>query len=370
MIPPGEAPGLVLHDVSVRFGTRVGLVGVSLAVGRGERVVLLGPSGEGKTTLLRAIAGLDELVAGHVRVGGRDVSRDLPESRGVVYLHQRPSMFPHLSVVDNVGFPMEVRGIPRLQARERAMVLLERVQLAPLATRSALALSGGQQHRVAIARALAADPVALLLDEPFNALDPALRADVRDSVVESLGVAGGPSVLMVTHDVDEAAALGDRIAVLLGGRIVQDAPPAVTLSRPATHAVARFLGVPNCVAGTSDGRGTFTCALGQFACDLPAGRAMLVARADAMRAASAIGVADDRNDASPASQITATVEALQHRVGGTTLRVRLENAGSGDPLPLTVVAGIGALPTPGDVVSLDILRDRVHVVAADPASHV
>ncbi|MES2522269.1 MAG: ABC transporter ATP-binding protein [Gemmatimonadota bacterium] len=349
--------GLVLQDVSVRFGARAGLSGVSLAVGPGERVVLLGPSGEGKTTLLRAIAGLNELAGGTVHVGGRLVSRDRPERRGVVYLHQRPSMFPHLSVIDNVGFPMEVRGIARREARERAVVLLERVQLADLAERPALALSGGQQHRVAIARALAAEPAVLLLDEPFNALDPALRADVRAAVVESLQVADGPSVLMVTHDVDEAAALGDRIAVLLGGRIVHDGVPSEVLSRPASLAVARFLGVPNSVPGSCDGASTFTCVLGQFPSSLPAGRAVLVARADAFRVAHEGG----------SHRVAASVEAVQHRVGGTTLRVRPDVA---TDVSLTVLPGDGALPVPGQRLLIEVFPDRVHVVATDAPPHV
>jgi len=324
----------------------MGLQNLSLAVAPGERVALLGPSGVGKTSLLRAIAGLEWTLAGRVLVNGRDVTGLKPERRGIVYLHQAPSMFPHLSVLDNVGFPLEVRGATRAQARERAAPLLERVQLASLASRPSTALSGGQRHRVALARALAANPAVLLLDEPFNALDPALRTDVRDAVLDLLSTEGGPGVLVVTHDVDEAAALGHRIVVLMEGRVVQDGAPAEVLARPASLVVAEFLGIPNLVPGECDGRGTFTCALGSYPAGLPRGPAVLVARADALRASGA----DCHTRGVPA-----TVVDMLHRVGG--LHVRLRTGG----VELIAVPDPDATFSTGDTVRLSVAVNRVHI---------
>ncbi len=232
---------LQLHDLTVPFGESTGLTGVSLRVAAGERVVLLGPSGEGKTTLLRAIAGLAPVRAGRILIGAREVSALPPEQRNAVYLHQVPVLFPHLRVRENVAFPLTVRGMPRAERARMVAPLLERLGLGALADRLPSALSGGQRHRVALARALAAKPQLLLLDEPLAALDPVLRADVREAIREAHAESGA-AVVLVTHDLDDATALGDRIAVLLGRQIAQVATPAELFARPASPDVMRFLG--------------------------------------------------------------------------------------------------------------------------------
>lgn len=341
---------MVLRGASVPFGTRDGLHDIDLVVAPGERVALLGPSGAGKTTLLRAIAGLEPMTAGSLHVGGADVTRALPERRGVVYLHQTPMLFPHLSVEDNVGFPLEVRGATRAEARRRAGELLDRVQLSNLAHRSAGALSGGQRHRVALARALAANPAVLLLDEPFNALDPALRADVRDAVFTMLHHAHGPSVVIVTHDVDEAASLAGRMAVLLEGQVAQDATPADIMTRPASVAVARFLGLPNIVAGMCDGAGLFRCALGTFSTTLGAGAAALVSRPDGfvVHVTEPVGA-----DAFPAE-----VTSVRERVSGSLVVVR-----ACDDAGVQLVAALGeGIARAGDRVWVSVSRHRAQVV--------
>jgi putative spermidine/putrescine transport system ATP-binding protein len=267
----------------VLFGSRVGLRDVSLQVRSGERVALLGPSGTGKTSLLRAIAGLGGLSSGSIRVDGREVGSDPPERRGIVYMHQVPALFPHLTVLDNVAFPREVRGTPRREARRLAADLLHRVQLAELADRAPATLSGGQRHRAALARALAAKPAVLLLDEPFAALDPALRADVRDAVVKLLTEDTGPAVIVVTHDVDEAATLAGRLVVLLDGRLAQSGPPSELLAAPRSLAIARFLGLPNLIRGVRDDNGRIASALGTFRAAGPPGNVTLAVRASAIR---------------------------------------------------------------------------------------
>jgi ABC-type sugar transport system ATPase subunit len=232
---------LHLHDVAVPFGDSPGLAAVSLRMAAGERLALLGPSGEGKTTLLRAIAGLAPVRAGRITIGARDVTALPPERRDAVYLHQVPVLFPHLRVRENVAFPLAVRGMSRAE-RERAVApLLERLGLSTFADRLPSALSGGQRHRVALARALAAKPQVLLLDEPLAALDPVLRADVREAIREAHAESGA-AVVLVTHDLDDATTLGDRIAVLLGRELAQVATPVELFARPASLSVLRFLG--------------------------------------------------------------------------------------------------------------------------------
>jgi putative spermidine/putrescine transport system ATP-binding protein len=338
--------GLTVHEAQVRFGRATGLEALSLQVARGERLALVGPSGAGKTSLLRAIAGLDALGAGRIVVGGRDVTGAEPEARRVVYLHQAPSLFPHLSVLDNVAFPLEVRGTDRAAARRRAHALLEAVGLTAFAGRRGATLSGGQRHRAALARALAAEPEVLLLDEPFAALDPALRAEVREAVVALLD-ARGPAVVVVTHDVDEASGFAHRIAVLLDRRLAQVAAPTELLRRPVSVAVARFLGIPNIVPGVRDGRGGFVSALGCLPSAGASGPAVLIARPDAIVA-------------HPGGELP--VMSRHERVGGSVLSVQLTDG--------TVLAtpARGSDVLVGDRVRLEIDMARVHVLAGDASA--
>ncbi len=346
--------GVVVRDAHVMFGARAGLRDVSLHVRAGERLAVLGPSGVGKTSLLRAIAGLDALGSGRIIVNGVDLTNVAAERRGIVYLHQSPSLFPHLSVQDNVGFPMEIRGATRREARKRAGALLERVQLSAFAERAPATLSGGQRHRVALARALAASPNALLLDEPFAALDPELRSDVRSAVLALLDGDRAPATIVVTHDIDEAVSIAHQVTVLFDGTVAQHATPTALLSQPVSLAVARFLGLPNILPAVSDGAGVVTSPLGTFVSAIAAGPAVLVSRADAIRAQHiSIHEGDVLMNGLPHAHIV----AVQERVGGIVLRVRL------DAHDLSAVPFDGALFAPGDVVALHADRARIHVLS-------
>ena len=243
----GLDPALVLRDAAFPFGTgnggRIrGLSDIHLEVKRGERLLLVGPSGVGKTTLLKGIAGLTPLLAGTVHVLGQNVTALPPEARGAVYLHQSPVLFPHRTVEGNVAFPLEVRGVPRSEIAFRVQEVLDAVHMGALSTREIGALSGGERHRVALARAVVACPPLLLLDEPLTALDPALRAEVREAIL-TLQTRYAPGLVLVTHDLVDVGHLAHRVGVLLNGTLAQVASPKELFQNPASLAVARFLGM-------------------------------------------------------------------------------------------------------------------------------
>lgn len=343
------APGLTLVNGRIPFGSSMGLAGISLTVARGERLVLVGPSGAGKTSLLRAMAGIGGMLAGQILVDGKDVTLEPPEARGIVYMHQMPTLFPHLSVIDNVTFPMEVRGMSRATARGHAQALLERVQLGRLADRRPDSLSGGQRHRAALARALAARPAALLLDEPFSSLDPSLRTEVRESVLELLGDRSGPAVVLVTHDVDEAAIIADRIAILLDGRIAQMGSPTDVLGAPRSVSIARFLGLTNVIRGSRDNNGQIDSPVARFPSPGPPGPVALVCRPGALR----VRLCRD-DDGATRGVVTTVVE----RVSGRMVIVR---AGEQE---LLAIPGEGRI-TVGTPVTLDVEPAAIHVFESD-----
>jgi ABC-type Fe3+/spermidine/putrescine transport system ATPase subunit len=329
------APSLVVEALSAPFGEAPGLAEVSLDVAAGECVALVGASGAGKTTLLRAIAGLGPMSSGRVTLGGRDVTHEPPERRHAIYLHQTPLLFPHLTVAENVAFPLRVRRWAAPEISKRVAEALEAVRLAGFDARRPYTLSGGQRHRVALARAIAARPAALLLDEPLAALDPSLREEVRETL-QALQRAYRPAVLLVTHDLDEAGLLATRVGVLLGGRLAQLAPPADLFRRPATIDVASFLGIPNVVPGTVDTAGRFESALGTLA---PTDHPLRPGPAAAVFGANALMPA-------AAGAIEGTVLQLRHRPRETTALIRV------GPLVLEARADTGTLPAPGDAVRL------------------
>ena len=240
----GPHDALALHDVVRTFGARQVLSGVSLTLARGEVVALLGASGCGKTTLLRLVAGLLAPSGGEIRIAGRTVASARlslpPEARGLAMVFQDYALWPHLSVARNVGFPLEMRRMPRAERDRRVAEALERVGLAAFASRPPGTLSGGQQQRVALARALVARPPLILFDEPLSNLDKELRDGLARDIAMLLREER-LSALYVTHDQGEAFAVADRVCVMAGGRILQDATPEMLVARPASTEVAQFL---------------------------------------------------------------------------------------------------------------------------------
>jgi ABC-type sugar transport system ATPase subunit len=225
--------------VTRRFRAAAALQGVDLAVEPGELVAVLGPSGSGKSTLLRTIAGLEPADAGRVLIDGADQAAVPPARRGVAMVFQSFALFPHLSVERNIGFGLRARGEPTGAVLEAARSL----RLEELLDRRPGELSGGERQRVALARALVAAPRVLLLDEPLSNLDAQLRASARTEI-RRVQERTGVTTLHVTHDQDEALALGHRVAVLRDGRVVQVGTPDELWERPASTWVARFVGTP------------------------------------------------------------------------------------------------------------------------------
>lgn len=256
---------------------------LSLTVAEGGLTALLGPSGAGKTTVMRMIAGLLAPDAGDIRLDGRSVLPLPPERRGVVMVFQNAPLFPHLTLAENVGFGLRMRGLPAATIAKRVGAMLDRVQLSGLGTRRPHQLSGGQQQRGALARALVLEPRLLLLDEPLSNLDAALRDEMR-TLIRTLQRETGVSMLVVTHDQSEAVVLADRVALMLDGRLAQEAAPDEIFTRPASVTVARFFGGVNFLTGHAGDAG-FDCALGRLPLPpgAPRGPGTLTIRPESLR---------------------------------------------------------------------------------------
>jgi multiple sugar transport system ATP-binding protein len=216
---------------------------VSLTVDDGEFVVLLGPSGCGKTTLLRVLAGLEYPTAGRVRIGDRDVTDLPPRKRAIAMVFQSYAVFPHLTVADNITFGLRMRGVDKRKARERVERAADLVELTEYLDRHPAQLSGGQRQRVAVARAIVMEPAVLLMDEPLSNLDALLRLTFR-AELKKLVAELGTTTIYVTHDQVEALSLGDRIAVMNRGEIIQVDDPGTVYAEPATRFVGAFIGNP------------------------------------------------------------------------------------------------------------------------------
>ncbi|MFZ0248853.1 MAG: ABC transporter ATP-binding protein, partial [Acidimicrobiales bacterium] len=236
--------------VTKRFGDTTAVDDLTLHVGDGELLVLLGSSGCGKTTALRMVAGLEEVTSGTVSIGERVVNDVDPKDRDVAMVFQSYALYPHLTVAKNIEFPLRQRGVDKEERSLKVKRAAETLGLGPLLDRKPGQLSGGQRQRVALARAIVREPLVFLMDEPLSNLDAALRVQTRADIVE-LQARLSTTTLYVTHDQVEAMTMGDRIAVMSEGTLQQVAAPEALYARPANTFVAHFLGSPgmNLVAG-------------------------------------------------------------------------------------------------------------------------
>ncbi|RBI84005.1 polyamine ABC transporter ATP-binding protein [Rhodosalinus halophilus] len=235
---------LSLHGLTKRFGSFTAVDGVSIDIPDGSFVCLLGPSGCGKTTLLRLLAGLEEPSAGRISVDGEDVTGTPAHLRGFGMVFQSLALFPHLTVAENVAYPLSIRGTPRDECRRRADELLSLVQLEGMGGRRIHQLSGGQRQRVAIARGLAIEPRLFLLDEPLSALDANLREHMQVEL-RQLQQRLGVTTVVVTHDQKEALTMADIVIVMDKGRVQQVGAPMEVYRDPANAFVAGFIGTSN-----------------------------------------------------------------------------------------------------------------------------
>ncbi|WP_232006163.1 ABC transporter ATP-binding protein [Mycobacterium sp. 852013-50091_SCH5140682] len=249
------APGsIVVQDLAKQYGRRAAVDGLTLSVESGEFLALLGPSGCGKSTTLRMLAGLEAPDRGAISISGRDVTRVPAHRRNVHTVFQSYALFPHLTVADNVAFPLRQQGVERSEVDRRVAEALAAVQLGDAGPKSVSNLSGGQQQRVALARAVVDRPAVLLLDEPMSALDRALRQAMQIEIrliQQELGV----TTILVSHDQEEALSLADRIAIMSNGRLEQVGSAEDVYDRPANRFVAGFVGEQNEISGRCDSRG-------------------------------------------------------------------------------------------------------------------
>jgi multiple sugar transport system ATP-binding protein len=235
---------VVLNKLRKVYGTVVAIPSLDLAIKDGEFVSLLGPSGCGKTTTLRMLAGLERPTAGRLIIGDRVVNDVPPGQRDIAMVFQSYALYPHLTVAENIAYPLRKRGVPRVERPALVQRAADLLQLGPLLDRKPRQLSGGQQQRVALGRALVRDPQLFLLDEPLSNLDAKLRAHMRAELIE-LHRRVGRTMVYVTHDQLEAMTMSTRIAVMQGGELQQFATPDDVYRRPANVFVASFIGTPS-----------------------------------------------------------------------------------------------------------------------------
>lgn len=347
MLMQATSHALEAERITKRYGAVTALDDVSLQIGRGRFVTLLGPSGSGKTTLLMAIAGFVQPDAGRLLLDGAPIQHLPPERRQFGMVFQGYALFPHLSVAENVAFPLRVRRTPKAEITERVRETLDLVQLGHLAQRLPRQLSGGQQQRVALARALVFRPSLLLLDEPLSALDKNLRVSMQDEL-KNLHQRVGLTFVCVTHDQEEALSLSDEVAILHGGRLVQSGTPAALYERPASRFVAGFLGRSNffrgqVVGAVADGFSyragdTLLVQVGSAA----AGSEVLIA----LRPEKLVVLAGNEG---PVNRVLGRVAACSYL--GDAWLVQLDAGGLG-LLQLVVPTWRGIQPKPGDTMGV------------------
>lgn len=343
---------LTLDRVTRRFAGQVAVHELSLEINAGELLALVGASGSGKTTTLRMVAGYEAPDSGSIRLDGREITALPPERRGFGMVFQHYALFPHLSVQDNVGFGLEARGINATDRRARAMQALENVGLGAKAGRQVQALSGGEQQRVAMARAMVIQPRVLLLDEPLSNLDPTLREEMRTELRATLQRAA-VTALFVTHDQEDAFAIADRVALLEHGKLLQHGTPEQLYDRPASRAVAEFIG--RSVLVPAEDRGTHArITLGGVAQDVAVtrvgGEAMLTSALAVIRPESLeIGT----GESGWPGRITA------RRFAGAVMAYTVDVSGTSLEILTPVRSG-----TVGDAVRVSVQREPVALVSA------
>ncbi|PZR95017.1 MAG: ABC transporter ATP-binding protein [Stutzerimonas stutzeri] len=255
------------ENVSFTYpGASSGVFDISLEIGRGELLAIIGASGSGKSTILKLLAGFVKPDRGRILIEGAEVSALPPEARRLGVVFQSYALFPHMRLWENVAYPLKVRGVKKDARRAQAVEMLRRVGMDMRADDLPAALSGGQQQRVALARALVFEPRGLLLDEPLSALDAGLRVEMRDEILR-VQRSAGIATLLVTHDQEEALSIADKVAVMREGRLIQLGTPRELYETPVNASVASFVGQSNLWPGKIAGAGLVETAIGPLACE-------------------------------------------------------------------------------------------------------
>jgi putative spermidine/putrescine transport system ATP-binding protein len=322
-------PYIRFDRVTKSFGALTVIKDLDLAIAKGEFVSLLGPSGSGKTTLLMMLAGFENPTAGSVSVGGQRVDQLPPHKRNMGVVFQNYALFPHMSVADNVAFPLEMRGVGKAEREERVERALDMVQLKALKARRPSQLSGGQQQRVALARALVFEPGVVLMDEPLGALDKKLREQMQLDI-RALHKRLGLTIVFVTHDQSEALTMSDRIAVFNHGRIEQIGAPGDIYDRPRTRFVAEFIGETNLLDGAVERvEGAHALVALPQGLKLPVEATMQMRPGDKATISlrpEKIHLGRDASEPGETSFPVGVVDAVYH---GDHFRVQLDEAGAG-----------------------------------------
>jgi multiple sugar transport system ATP-binding protein len=365
-----------LEQVTKAFGQVTAVDDVSLEIGDGEFLVLVGPSGCGKSTLLRMIAGLEEVTAGTIRIGERDVTELAPRARDIAMVFQSYALYPHMSVRQNLGYGLRARRTPKEEIARRVDEVADLLGLTELLDRRPAQLSGGQRQRVAMGRAIVRQPQAFLLDEPLSNLDAKLRVGMRASLAQ-LHQRLGVTTVYVTHDQTEAMTLGQRVAVMRDGRVLQCDTPQTLYTQPNDVFIAAFIGSPamNLVeASYDDGMLRF----GQYSISVPSaparGRVILGIRPEAFRLAPAGGL----------PSIPVTVQVVEELGSDThvffpvdappmtaeVLEAASEEAFLADRALFTARVDAGADLRVGSTVELAVDVDRLHYFDADSGARL
>ena len=327
---PNDAFVVFDHVQKSYDGTSLVVKDLNLAIGKGEFLTMLGPSGSGKTTCLMMLAGLETATNGEITLDGRPINQVPPHKRGIGMVFQNYALFPHMTVGENLSFPLEVRGMGKADREAKVKRALDMVQMYAFINRRPAQLSGGQQQRIALARALVFDPKLVLMDEPLGALDKQLREHMQFEIKhlhESLGI----TVVYVTHDQGEALTMSDRVAVFNDGRIQQLAPPSDLYERPDNSFVAGFIGENNKLHGVlediSDGRATVRLATGEL---IDATAVNVTTKGQKTLVSIRPERVEYKTELLPAGAHTVDAEVLEFIYMGDMFRTRLRVAGSDD----------------------------------------
>ena len=341
---------ITLKAVEKWFGEVQVIKGVDLEIEEGEFVIFVGPSGCGKSTLLRMIAGLEETSRGQIMVGDRDATAEPPSKRGLAMVFQSYALYPHMSVRDNVGFPLKSAGLPAAEIKEKVDEAARVLKLDAYMDRRPKVLSGGQRQRVAIGRSIVRDPTAFLFDEPLSNLDAALRVEMRYEIAK-LHQTLKATMIYVTHDQVEAMTLADRIVVLEFGKIAQVGSPRELYQRPGNLFVAQFIGSPrmNVMPCSTEGKTFSLPQQGSGAYDRP-------------RAATQVGIRPEHIDIVPTEGaiVRGTVDVLEYLGADTFVIVACEGVGQ-----ITVRVNGDTELSPGDPIGLNFQPQNLHFFDAD-----